>query len=753
MTYLPHSKLFKKYIGSYILVFSIPFIAFLFVINYMYISRVRNELVVANESYLEHSNSVLDNQLYEVRSLGNYINQTNEFNRFAPYESENFNSLRTAIRQHEHSASSVNAVYVIYRNSSFVFSSRGNMTTQAMMDFSTHFSDIQETDQLNEIIDDTEEKVYIFNNRLYYTMPLGGRGLNYGAILMVMNTNAIQSNIDLLYDRNVGMSFLTDPEGEVVLSSTKYSKLIPDELREAIPEILTSEEINLSGTTYMTNNVTNELSGLSFVSLTDTQEFYKPLYRVLFLSFLGALALIFLGLIISYYFATKTYQPVRKIISAFEKERDDQVDEWAFIQTNINQTHSEVESLSNLVDEHTPIIRNAALLDLIEGRYEKTDPFKKRLDEYGITFPYTYFAMMVIELGHSNIAAHEIRAIDKMSYELNTQLSNDAYRFEATVPHLRNNQIFLIVNFRHNKERCWNKIIDTTMNYLVTSTKATSAVIKVGIGVTYDSWDKIKNSYIEASSALDKINKNNVKDNTILFFRDIKESNPAQDLVSFEYPEENSMLLVQSLKQGNKKIAREQVMDIFQGLKEKEIPPVALQAITAFIFNTVLQSAKEWGLTEKSQMLFRLQNFEDLVVAQQVMEELVQSICIDIHQQMEDESSKIGHNIVEFIFENYYSPDIALEQLASQYDISISYASKLIKEETGESFTNIVQSLRMNRFKELLVSTSSPIKDLVVEVGYYDVSNFTRKFRKENDMTPGQYRKKFKNSPLSSTPV
>ena len=48
----------------------------------------------------------------------------------------------------------------------------------------------------------------------------------------------------------------------------------------------------------------------------------------------------------------------------------------------------------------------------------------------------------------------------------------------------------------------------------------------------------------------------------------------------------------------------------------------------------------------------------------------------------------------------------------------------------------------MDQFKELLVSTNRPIKELVAEVGYFDVSNFTRKFRIEHGMTPGQYRKK-----------
>ena len=115
------------------------------------------------------------------------------------------------------------------------------------------------------------------------------------------------------------------------------------------------------------------------------------------------------------------------------------------------------------------------------------------------------------------------------------------------------------------------------------------------------------------------------------------------------------------------------------------------------------------------------------------------------------ESQNLEKQVVKYIYDHYASPDISLEEIASENDISISYVSKLVKEETGESFSNILQNLRMEKFKELLLTTDQPIKELVQEVGYYDVSNFTRKFRKENNIMPGEYRKKFKQSKTKLT--
>ena len=55
---------------------------------------------------------------------------------------------------------------------------------------------------------------------------------------------------------------------------------------------------------------------------------------------------------------------------------------------------------------------------------------------------------------------------------------------------------------------------------------------------------------------------------------------------------------------------------------------------------------------------------------------------------------------------------------------------------------NFVSEIRMERAKELLRNGDMRIKDIVTAVGYYDVPNFSRKFKAMTGMTPGQYRAK-----------
>jgi two-component system response regulator YesN len=46
----------------------------------------------------------------------------------------------------------------------------------------------------------------------------------------------------------------------------------------------------------------------------------------------------------------------------------------------------------------------------------------------------------------------------------------------------------------------------------------------------------------------------------------------------------------------------------------------------------------------------------------------------------------------------------------------------------------------MDSIKELLANTDKPVKDIISEIGYMDNASFTRKFKREEGITPGQYR-------------
>lgn len=740
------SSVFKKYIASYILVFSIPFLAFLFIMTNTYVRDVRTELSLANKSYLEQSNLTLNEQLVEVRTLGNYINDSSIFNRLSPYARDEYNDYKEIIRQHEQTSAAVEDLYIVLNEGNQVFSSQGYMSLDAMFNHASGFINFEGRDEFEKSIFSSNEEITVHNGKLFYMMPLGSGESAFGTILTVLNTKRIQENIDMVYEQNEGIAFLTASDGRILLLSDLYSKMTKDLLQNSMADILETGKVTIEKSNYFTDKKTNDLTGWSFVSMIDSEYFYRPLYRVLFFSVSTILIIASIGITFALHFAKKNYQPIQTLAKSFKTEEIELTDEWDLIQSTIQETYLKVENLTSKVDQQAPIVRNALLLDLIKGSYESEESLKADFKENRIYFPFRYFSFAIIEFDEESMGTSQILQLEQMSQEISGYLKSENYHIETTMPYLSNNQLFLIINLRNEEDETWDHFIQRIQDLCGGMMECDSLKAKMGIGLTYRSYEDVKKSYIEAGTAVESIKETLAFEERILFFKDIEEKRKSQTSDAIlEYPEKEVMLLLQSLKRSNYKVAQDILDEIFTEIKAGERDTIVDQAIISYLFNSVLQLTREMSLVNYSNYLFQLNNFSEIDLAEELLYEMSQEICEELDTQIEQENTELSKRIIDYIKKNYSSVDISLEQIASEYNISISYASKLIKEETDETFSTIIQDLRMEKFKELLVTTSRPIKYLVDDIGYLDASNFTRKFRKENGMTPGKYRKKYKS--------
>lgn len=96
--------------------------------------------------------------------------------------------------------------------------------------------------------------------------------------------------------------------------------------------------------------------------------------------------------------------------------------------------------------------------------------------------------------------------------------------------------------------------------------------------------------------------------------------------------------------------------------------------------------------------------------------------------------------IQKMIEEHFSSPDFSITNLADSFDVSVAYMSYLFKKEFNQNFSDYIWDLRLEKAKELLVTTDMPIDSISVAVGYANTSSFRRKFKQETGQTPSQYR-------------
>lgn len=89
----------------------------------------------------------------------------------------------------------------------------------------------------------------------------------------------------------------------------------------------------------------------------------------------------------------------------------------------------------------------------------------------------------------------------------------------------------------------------------------------------------------------------------------------------------------------------------------------------------------------------------------------------------------------------HYSEPITMEQLASLLGCSIGYMHRLFKAEIGKSPNEYLIGIRMEQARHYVLTTGLTLREIAQAVGYADVYYFSRLFKKQFGVSPGQARK------------
>lgn len=100
---------------------------------------------------------------------------------------------------------------------------------------------------------------------------------------------------------------------------------------------------------------------------------------------------------------------------------------------------------------------------------------------------------------------------------------------------------------------------------------------------------------------------------------------------------------------------------------------------------------------------------------------------------------------IQNYIEEHYTEDINLEEISKEFYISMYYLSHQFKKVTGFSFKEYIILQRLIKAKELLFHSPKDITNIATECGFNSINNFIKFFKRYNEITPSQYRKKYFN--------
>lgn len=149
----------------------------------------------------------------------------------------------------------------------------------------------------------------------------------------------------------------------------------------------------------------------------------------------------------------------------------------------------------------------------------------------------------------------------------------------------------------------------------------------------------------------------------------------------------------------------------------------------------------------RAQGLQRLALFFELISLMAETDEKVILSSHDYAPDLDAGSAAIMQRVTSYILGNIHD-EVRMSVAADLAEMTPSTFSRYFKKTTGKNFVDYVHKLRIGRACNLITEQVEPITSICFNVGYKNISNFNRHFKRECGLTPSGY-KKLATGPLT----
>lgn len=176
-----------------------------------------------------------------------------------------------------------------------------------------------------------------------------------------------------------------------------------------------------------------------------------------------------------------------------------------------------------------------------------------------------------------------------------------------------------------------------------------------------------------------------------------------------------------------------------EAFRENPVPEVLLHffvhAVHLEMDRVIMEGHKRFEITDEYvRRMERSETLDQLV-------ELYQDLRYQLYENPQGQKmNKTVSSIINYISKNY-GRNMPLEEIADAVGLSANYICTLFKKEMGVNLFSYIMEYRINRAKELLLSTNLKSYEIAEKTGFSDESYFSRSFKRITGQSPIEFKR------------
>lgn len=740
-------------------------------VNFFYLNTFNNQIEKMEQRKIDETLNNIKIAFEEIKKTSLSFALNPDFSHFVYLNRDDFLQKFEEVRVNQNMlVNSVNSsiylkdVFAHYEKNDYILDCEGIFDSAAFYD--SGWKDVYKnmTGRF-EIIDTRKIKRRIHSPNLYYDnvitfitrLPYNS-DKKEGAIFLNVDSGILS---DLLVNITVGngnaIALIVNNAGTVISSNNS------DSLYKNISDVInTPQNFDASPAGKYKCSINNikmmvyykicNINDWKFIYAVPENIFYKESSYVRSITVLVSIILLFIMILISSLVSFKVYSPIKVImnnIKSISRNNNENISDVFIIKRSIDILFENNRNLEDQVQKNKELAVGMFLSRLITGNIFNKTEIKDKSEYYQVELAFNYFKVAVIqndsslrdsatldECEYNKLAL--INIVEKVFSDLKKEINCSQDSNDNILVLIKSKSLEEIKELESVIEHIFEDIISKASEYL-------KLHIFVGIGKTYDDLANTGESYKGALEALQ--------------FKFLKEK---QGVISINeicnsgksklyYPLDKEQKLISLIKQGDYEKAvfllNDFLDDIMLHNKNFENIESCISNITGiiqrclFLFNL---DAKD-VFDEKNTYNLPIDRFKNI-------EQYKDWICTRFRQIIEYQKDQEKGTTKDFTSEikeylgKVYMEEISLSSIAGNFNYNPSYFCKIFKDKLGISFWEYLAKLRVEKSIKLLIDTEYSVEQIAGLVGYNNRISYTRTFKKYIELTPGEYRQKYRNN-------
>ncbi|WP_136603919.1 helix-turn-helix domain-containing protein [Paenibacillus dokdonensis] len=740
------SKLFLKYIWSYLFILLIPLVLMTIFIYENAVTNLKSEIEQSRLAQLTQAKVIIDGRMKELSEIASRVSYDERLTPYRVHDSIYSGEAIRALDQYKSTSSIIGEIYLYFHKDDRIYSGKGlnhfdvftnNLSFQ-------HWNKDALFRDLNNVKYPTMRPADIVSTpsglhetMLAYLIPITPNSPNpHGTIMYLIKESELTGLIDSILGNYQGMTYILDNDGHILVDNRQGESLTSAEEKSLFNNLSVGiHDKTLNGMAHSIVSVKSENNGWTYVTIMPSAQFFSSVLHVRSFIILLFIIVMVVGAAIALVLARMQYQPISMLVefAASKSHSKPSEDGSAPPGNELDRIRTALQEYSSRVDLQEPFARNHFLSMLL--KYGSAQSLTPELQEaFNLEFDRSHHFVMVIgwEENEHNERQDMLELLNQIEFP---ELAAHGYGVELS----QLDQLGLIISFnlsgKMDEFSHIQQIVEAVRSNMLESFDVAPMI---GVGTCYASPDLLNQSFIEACSAFEL--RVSTGHGTITYFEKLSYT-PDH---AFWIPNNTLLKLSQSLKQGSYDVAAQMIHSAIQSLQSSELSALLTRCICFDLLNTILKTASELGDHSMMQKIAPHMIYSNsLDELERSLLNLASQICNQVEQDNQKEEQSIIDQVVAYIDEHYMDNTLSLETVAFEFGISPSHVSRSFKEKMGLNFIQYIWQKRMEEVMHQLKTTNDPLKDIILKVGYLDTPNFIRKFKKETGYTPGQYRKMF----------